>query len=215
VIDALPSAWMPLCGGTWADGGLSFMAMWTPMMTAMMLPALVPALRRYARVVPRPGPLRRARLVALVAAGYWAVWVALGVAVYPVGAALTVARMRQPWLAHALLPATAIALLLAGLVQCSAWKAHALACCRVACVRGASRASDAWREGVRLGLRCVHCCAALTAALLAWGMMDPRAMVAVTVAITLERWLGARAARAIGVAMVAAGMFTIARRAGA
>jgi hypothetical protein len=46
-------------------------------------------------------------------------------------------------------------------------------------------------------------------------MMDPRAMVAVTVAITLERWLGPRAARAIGVAMVAAGMFTIARRAGA
>jgi predicted metal-binding membrane protein len=135
-------------------------------------------------------------------------------AVYPVGAMLTAARMQLPWLAHALLPATGIVLVLAGLLQRSAWKAHALACCRkTPAVQEAPRARAAWRQGVRLGLRCVHCCAGLTAALLVWGMMDVRAMVAVTAAIALERWLGPRAARAIGAAMVAAGLLAVARAA--
>ena len=54
------------------------------------------------------------------------------------------------------------------------------------------------------------------ALLLAVGIMDLRAMAAVTAAITAERiaTAGERVARAIGVVVVGAGLFLIARAAG-
>jgi predicted metal-binding membrane protein len=61
----------------------------------------------------------------------------------------------------------------------------------------------------------VYCCAGLTAVLLVIGVMDVRAMTAVTAAITLERLApeGQRMARVIGVILVAAGLAMIARAA--
>ena len=71
----------------------------------------------------------------------------------------------------------------------------------------------AWRHGLRLGLHCSYSCAGLTAILLVLGVMDLRAMVVVTAAITLERLApaGERVARAIGAVIVGAGLFLIAR----
>jgi predicted metal-binding membrane protein len=71
----------------------------------------------------------------------------------------------------------------------------------------------AWRHGLRLGVRCSACCAGLTAALLVVGVMNLPAMAVVTAAISLERLApaGERVARAIGVVILGAGMFLIAR----
>ena len=77
-------------------------------------------------------------------------------------------------------------------------------------------AGTAWRHGMRLGLHCSCCSAGLTAILLVIGVMDLRVMAVVTAAITAERLApaGERVARAIGVVVVGAGLFLIARAAG-
>ena len=89
------------------------------MMVAMMLPSLVPTLRRY-----RQAGL--GRLTALVAVAYFAVWTVFGMVAYLLGAALP--------------PPTPIVVgvvvLLAGFLQFTAWKARHLACCRAAPVPG-------------------------------------------------------------------------------
>ena len=69
---------------------------------------------------------------------------------------------------------------------------------------------------MRLGLHCGTSCANLTVILLVVGVMDLRAMTVVTAVITLERLApaGERVARAIGVLVIGAGAFLIARAAG-
>jgi predicted metal-binding membrane protein len=69
---------------------------------------------------------------------------------------------------------------------------------------------------LRLGLRCSYCCANLTAILLVIGVMDLRAMAAVTAAITFERIApgGESVAKAIGAVVFAAGLFLMARATG-
>ena len=76
-----------------------------------------------------------------------------------------------------------------------------------------SDASTAWRQGLRFGFHCSYCCAGLMAILLVIGVMDLRAMAIVGGAITVERLApnGERVARIIGVIVVAAGLFLIAR----
>src|SRR5262249_10562660 len=125
----------------------------------------------------------------------------------------------QPALARAAPMAVGVVVLLAGVLQLTAWKAHHLACCREAPGRGRALPADAgtaWRHGLRLGLHCSCCCAGLTAVLLVIGVMDLRAMAVVTAAITVERLApsGERVARAIGALVSGAGVFLIARAAG-
>ena len=208
-------AWMPMCGGTWAGAAASFLGMWTVMMAAMMLPALVPMLDRYRRAVAPAVGGRLGRLTVLAGLGYFLVWIAVGLAVFPVGAALSAAEMASPALSRAVPAAAGAVVLIAGALQFTAWKARRLACCREAPGCAHPLPADpvaAVRHGLRLGLRCAGCCGNLMAALLAVGSMDLRAMAAVTAAIAAERLLpaGERVARAIGVVAVGAGAFMIA-----
>jgi predicted metal-binding membrane protein len=99
--------------------------------------------------------------------------------------------------------------LLAGVAQFSGWKQRHLAWCTAAftpddCV---VRVLDAWRSGVRLGLHCNAACANLTAVLLVFGLMDLRAMLLVTAAITAERLApcAAQARKGVGIALVGVG----------
>jgi predicted metal-binding membrane protein len=187
----------------------SFLGMWVVMMVAMMLPSLVPMLRRYRQAVGRTGETRLGRLTALVGVGYFLVWTVFGMAAFPLGVAL----------ARAVPIAVGVVVLIAGALQFTAWKAHHLACCREAPGRGRTLPADAgtaWRHGLRLGLHCSHCCAGLMALLLVIGVMDLRAMAVVAAAITIERLApaGERVARAIGVVVVGAGLLLIAPAAG-
>ena len=216
---AMSMAWMRMPGQTWPGAVASFLGMWIVMMVAMMLPALVPMLRRYRQAVGRPGQAGLGRLTALVGAGYFAVWTLFGMAAFPLGIALAAIEMQQPALSRAVPFAVAAIVIAAGLLQFTAWKARCLACCREAPGRLGARPADAgaaWRHGLRLGLRCSRCCAALMAVLLVVGIMDLRAMVVVAAAINVERLApgGERVARATGAVVVAAGLLLIARRAG-
>ena len=212
-------AWMRMPGQTWPGAAASFLGMWVVMMVAMMLPSLVPMLWRYRHAVARTGETRMGRLTALVGVGYFFVWTVFGMAAFPLGVALAAIEMQQPALARAVPTAVSLVVLIAGSLQFTAWKAHHLACCREAPGRGRTLPADAgtaWRHGLRLGLHCAYCCAALTTILLVFGVMDLRVMALVTAATTVERLApaGERVARGIGAVVVGAGLFLIARAAG-
>jgi len=212
----LPVMWTRMCGESWLGAAASFLAMWTAMMPAMMLPAMMPTLWRYRRALGRTAADAAGRLTALVGAGYFVVWVLSGAALFPLGAALAGIEMQQPVLARAAPLAAGAIVLLAGVMQFTAWKADHLACFRDA--PGHSLPADAaaaLRHGLRLGLHCSAGSAGLTAILLVSGMMDLRVMAVVTAAITLERLApsGEATARVIGAVACTAGLLLIARAA--
>jgi predicted metal-binding membrane protein len=212
-------AWMRMPGQTWLGAAASFLGMWLVMMVAMMLPSLVPMLRRYRRAVGGPGTRHLGGLTTLVAAGYFLVWTAFGAAAFLLGVALATLEMERPALARAVPAAIGLVVLVAGVHQLSRWKARHLACCRGAHDRGRSLPADArtaWRHGLRLGVQCSACCAGLMAILLVLGVMDLRAMAIVGAAITVERLAsaGERFARATGAVVVAAALVLIARAGG-
>ena len=210
--------WMRMPGQSWPGIALEFLSMWCVMMPAMMLPALLPMLARYRRAVAAVGPARLDGLTALAGGAYFVVWCLFGTAAFAVGMPLARLAMELPALARTVPSATGAIVLIAGALQFSAWKAHHLECCRGLphCCGGlAADWRSAWRHGLRLGMHCVHCCFGLTVVLLVVGMMDLRAMVAVSVAISVERLApgGPRAARAIGAVTVVAGAVLVARAA--
>jgi len=212
-------AWMLMPGQTWLGAAASFLGMWVVMMVAMMLPSLVPMLRRYRQAVGRAGETRLGVRTALVGVGYFFVWTVFGMAAFPLGVALAAIEMRQPALARAVPFAVGMVVVIAGSLQLTAWKARYLAGCREAPGRGCALEADAgtaWRHGLRLGLHCSRCCAGLMAILLVIGVMDLRAMAVVTAAITVERLApaGELVARAVGVVVVGAGVFLVARGVG-
>jgi len=211
--------WMRMPGQTWPGAAASFLGMWVVMMVAMMLPSLVPMLWRYRQAIGRTGETRLGRLTVRVGVGYFFVWTVFGMAAFPLGVALAAVEMQQPALARAVPIAVGVVVLVAGALQFSGWKARHLACCREAPGRAHTLPGDAgtaWRHGIRLGVHCIHCCAALMVILLVVGVMDLRAMAVVTATITVERLApaGERIARALGTVIVAAGLFLIVRAAG-
>lgn len=210
--------WMRMPGQTWPGSAMTFIAMWSVMMTAMMLPSLMPMLWRYRSVVIGTSTAHPGWTTALVGAAYLLVWTAFGVIAFAVGATLASLEMRLPTLARIVPFAIGAIALIAGALQFTTWKMHRLACCRQTpscCAALPGDAFTALRIGMRLGVDCVHCCFGLTLTLLAIGMMDLRAMAVVTAAISAERLApnGGRTARFIGFILAAVGLFLIVRAA--
>jgi len=230
-------AWMRMPGQTWLGAAAAFLGMWDVMMAAMMLPSLVPMLLRYRQAFAATGDMRLNVLTAIVGVGYFFPWMVFGLIAFPVGVVLAAVEMQQPPLARAAPISVAVVVVVAGMLQFSAWKAHHLASCRessaartgvtasafartgvtASCGESGSTlpadVSTAWRHGLRLGLHCSFCCAGLMAILLVMGVMDLRVMAVVAAAITVERLApnGERVARAIGAVVIGIGVFLIAR----
>jgi len=210
----LSGAWMPMCGQSWPGAAAGFLTMWSVMMAAMMLPVLTPTLWRARQALEWAGEVRPGRLIAATGAGYFAVWIALGLAVFPLGAALAALVTQEPALARLVPVLSGLVVMLAGASQFTAWKTRRLACCREMPAHAvAVSTGTAFRQGLRLGLHCTSCCAGQTAALLVLGVMDLRAMVLVAAAIALERLSphGERAARAVGAVAMGAGVLMVAQ----
>ncbi|HEX4153657.1 MAG TPA: DUF2182 domain-containing protein, partial [Steroidobacteraceae bacterium] len=140
-----------------------------------------------------------------------------GMIAFAAGAALAGIEMQRPALARAVPTMVGAAVLIAGALQFTAWKAHQLACCReIPRLERILKAATAWRHGLRLGLNCCGCCAGPTASLLAIGIMDLRTMAVVTAAVTFERLApaGERAAQALGIFAIGSGLFLVAQAVG-
>jgi predicted metal-binding membrane protein len=206
--------WMPMPGQTWPGAAAMFLGMWLTMMTAMMLPSLLPMLQRYRRSLVLARAARLDRLTAVASVAYFVVWMLFGLAAFVIGAALTSLEMALPPLARAVPFATGAIVALAGAAQLSAWKRRQLACCRGAhACRPALRpdARSAWRHGMTLGAQCVRCCFGITIAMLVVGTMDLRVMAFATAAISAERLApdGEHVARLFGLMMFAAGFWML------
>ncbi|WP_052763966.1 DUF2182 domain-containing protein [Microvirga massiliensis] len=194
-------------------GAVAFVAMWTVMMAAMMLPAMTPMVLTFAAA-----QARRTRTMAIPTwvfiAGYLLVWLAAGLLVYvlvqagsTIVSSLTSAE-REHWAPLAL----GAVLTGAGLYQFTSLKRTCLAHCRSPLAFVALH----WRDGragallmgVRHGLYCLGCCWALFAVLVATGIMSVAWMLLVTLAVAIEKLLplGRHASWAIGVALVVFGL---------
>jgi predicted metal-binding membrane protein len=212
-------SWMRMPEQSWSAAAASFLGMWIVMTVAMMLPSLLPMLMRYRRAVGKSGSARLGPLTAVVGVGYFFVWTAVGAVAFPLGVALATLEMQHSALARGVPMTIGLFVLLAGLLQFTAWKAHQLACCRETPVRGNTVLPDvrtAFRHGLRIARNCGFCCGNLMMILLVAGVMDLRAMAVVTVAITAERLApeAERVARAIGAVAAMTGLFLMARAAG-
>lgn len=184
----------------WMASPLVFVTIWTVMMVAMMLPSLVPVLRRYPHGF-------------ALAAGYFLVWAAFGAGAYVAGMLLMRALSGSPALAQNGPFWAGAALLVLGLVQFSPWKLRHLTCCR-ACAPGSARhPGHVFRDGLLLGWHCCRCCTALMALLFVLGMMRLEVIALVGVLIAAERLAPRPVAvvRAVGVLILAAGAIVMAR----
>lgn len=149
--DSLPMD--PLTGG-WLGAAAAFLGMWVVMMTAMMLPSLVPMLWRYRQAIAGSADAPRRRgagiggLTAIAGAGYFFVWTVFGMAAFALGAALATLQVQQPAVARAVPIAVGVVVLIAGALQFTAWKAHHLVCCREGPAFARARMSASFGEGI-------------------------------------------------------------------
>jgi len=173
-----------------------FLLTWSLAMAAMMLPSELPLFRLdYATV---RSPVR----TAVLGAGYLAVWVVLG------GVVLLADRAADGRLLGPHRGVTvALVLLAAAAYQLTPVKLRCLNVCRAPLARMFHGWRDgfggAFRMGVENGVWCLGCCAGLMVALLVLGMMSVGWMVAVALAIFLEKAtrVGIAASRVAAIAL--------------
>ncbi len=201
-------AWMRMPGQSWPHAALMYLAMWEAMMAVMMGPSVLPVLRQYRREASR-------WLTAQMAAGYFFVYLLIGVATYPLGMALTLAAMRWALVSRTIPFLTGGALIMAGIIQRTPWKMAHLRQCRdpLHCCASIKDESShgAWRMGLRWGASCALCCSGIMLALFVLGMMNPWVIVVLTGLITLERLLPRpeAVARLSGIAAIVLGFVTL------
>jgi predicted metal-binding membrane protein len=173
-----------------------FLVGWTLMSIAMMLPSSLPLVTVFHTITSGAW-----RLVALLVAGYLAIWGLFGLGAIVADAGIHTLADRSPWLAERPYVIAAAVLLTAGLFQFSPLKHSCLERCRspigfvVQHWRGGRRTLRAFMLGVRHGIFCVGCCWALMllmfgagAVSLGW-MLVLGAIMFVEKAVTWGRWV--------------------------
>lgn len=212
--------WMLMPGQTWLTAAVMFVAMWQAMMIAMMLPSALPMLLLYRRVTAYRGEASVNGFTALVAAGYFAVWLGFGLIAYASGMAVSQWAMKSETVSRAVPFATAAALIAAGGYQLTPWKLACLRHCRNPLRILEHHVPGGWRGALGLGLHhgafCAACCWALMLIQLALGVMNLPVMVAIAAVIAIEKllrhgelvaWLAGAMAAVAGLAILAAELF--------
>lgn len=208
-----------MTGGDWSlHAGVSFLAIWTVMMAAMMLPAIAPMLVLFGAIHAKRRPGGAFVPTWVFAAGYLLVWAATGVLVYLLvqagrdGIAGLSAARRDTWAPLAL----GATLVVAGLYQLTPLKRVCLAQCQSPLGFVMSHWREGWRGALRMGVDhgayCLGCCWALFAVLVAAGLMSLAWMALLTLVIFAEKVIphGQCTAAAVGIALVALGILVAA-----
>jgi predicted metal-binding membrane protein len=198
----------------WSVGAaLVFVAVWTVMMAAMMLPAAAPMILIFASA-----QARRNRIAAvptwIFIAGYLLVWAAVGVIVYglvQIGAAAPgyLGSMNRAIWGPLVLGVTLVG---AGVYQFTPLKHVCLRHCRSPMAFVALHWHDgplgAARMGIWHGAYCLGCCWALFAILVVAGIMSLGWMLLLTLLVFAEKVVphGQRVSATIGVALIVFGL---------
>ena len=195
---------------------LLFTAGWVLMIVAMMLPSSVPLVLVFAAVIGRrPLP---ALLVALLLAGYLAIWTAFGAGAWLLDRGIHAGVDAWPWLAEHPQLILGTTLLVAGLWQFSPLRDRCLDECRspLGFIVNRWRGEAPWREsfamGVAHGAFCVGCCWSLMLVMFGVGLGSLAAMLGLGALTAVERNLpwGRRLTRPIGFALVLAAVAAVA-----
>ena len=203
-----PSAWMMT--DDWDVPHLLLLgAMWSVMMTAMMLPSASPLVLLYAGALRTSADSQVGRKTYAMAAGYLLVWALFSVAATMLQRLLSTMLLLTPMMEPATPKAAAVLLAVAGLYQLTPLK-HA--CLRI-CRSPMSYLVEHWpvgtfaafRLGARHGIDCLGCCWALMLLLFAGGVMNLALIVVLTLWVLLEKFapFGAQTAKVGGVALLA------------
>jgi predicted metal-binding membrane protein len=153
----------------------SFIAMWVPMMGAMMLPAAGPAVLRRVRAS------GRVRDVPLFVGSYMVVWTLVGIAVY------------VPYRPHGPTSAGAVAIV-AGVYELTPLKLHFR-----------RRCGETIRSGFEYGLCCVGASIGLMVVLVALGPMSVTWMCVIAVPVIVQRIVRPRRSIDVPLALVVIG----------
>ena len=167
-------------------GPAPFLASWTAMMAAMMLPSAAPLVLIYRRGTTPAS-------TAALASGYLAVWAALGLFAYLY---MRSEAMVEPWLAFAA----------AGLYQVTPVKTACLHRCRSPVAFLLTRfGRSPLRIGIEHGASCAGCCWALMLVLVVAGSMGLGWALGIAAVVFVEKLApyGQHFARATGIALLA------------
>jgi predicted metal-binding membrane protein len=189
-----------------------FVAGWTVMVVAMMLPSSLPLVTLF-RALTRRRPDRR-RLTGLLIAGYLAAWALFGLAIYLADLVVHEAVERSAWLETRAWAIGVATLALAGLYQFTPLKRRCLDRCRsprgflVEHWRGRRAAPQAFALGAHHGAFCVGCCWSLMLLMFAVGVGNLGWMLALGAAMATEKNAprGRRLSKPLGAGLIGAGL---------
>ena len=158
-----------------------FLALWVPMMAAMMLPGLAPA------VLSRARTSGAVRAVVPFVASYLVVWTLVGALIY------ALYRQHGPW-------AAGLIVIAAGLYELTRLKQHCRRCCRAST-----------RSGFTFGLYCVGSSIGLMVMLVALGAMSVTWMLVIAALVLVQKLLPVKAVIDVplALAIIALGMLIV------
>lgn len=192
-----------------------FVAGWTLMIVAMMLPTSIPLVTLFAMLTRD----RRSRhqLLALLVAGYLAVWGAFGLLVYIADWAIHGAVDQSSWLAANAWAIAASTLILTGLYQFSPLKHLCLEKCRLPLGfitshwRGRHERRQALWLGAHHGIFCLGCCWSLMLLMFTVGVGNLGWMLVLGIIMAAEKNLpwGRRLSAPVGTTLLCWGLGSV------
>jgi prepilin-type processing-associated H-X9-DG protein len=199
-------------GSQYLQVALLFVAGWTLMTIAMMLPTSLPLVALFHSFVRRRP--RQLQLVALLVAGYLGVWTLFAAVVHAADVVIHQVVGNVAWLdGHAWI-ISAGTILLAGVYQFTPLKHRCLDKCRSPLSfimehwRGDSERAQALRLGMHHGAFCIGCCWSLMLLMFAVGVGNIGWMLVLGAVMAVEKNLswGRRLTAPLGTALVAWGL---------
>lgn len=189
-----------------------FVVGWTVMIFAMMLPTSLPLITMFTRML--RGRPDQGRLVALLIAGYLAVWAVFGAVVHLGDLAVHEAVEQVGWLDRNEWTIGASTLMLAGVYQFTPLKYHCLDKCRSPMSfiaghwSGGNETVQSLRLGLDHGLFCLGCCWSLMLLMFALGTGNIGWMLVLGSVMAVEKnmpW-GRRISMPLGVGLIGWGL---------
>jgi predicted metal-binding membrane protein len=192
-------------------------AMWSVMMTAMMLPSAAPLILVYGAAARRSPQQEARRHTYALAAGYLATWTAFSLAATALQRALAAMLLVTPMMETGSPRFAASLLIAAGVYQCTPLKHACLRACQSPLGFLMARWRDGWPGAFRMGLAhgayCVGCCWALMLLLFAGGVMNVVVVAGLAAWVAVEKLapFSGRAAQISGAVMIASGVWILLR----
>jgi predicted metal-binding membrane protein len=191
---------------------LAFVAGWTLMIVAMMLPTTLPLLLLFRDLVRRRSD--RTWLLSLVIAGYLVIWGLFGVIVHVWDWLVHLGVNQWGWLSTHAWVLGSLTLLVAGIYQFTPLKYHCLDKCRSPFSfvtehwRGRREGLYSFRLGVSHGIFCVGCCWSLMLLMFAVGVGNLGWMFVLAAVMAIEKnvsW-GRRLSTPLGLVLLGTGL---------